>query len=316
MTIARRGTKTLGFYINVGAEVQRFKTGGLVIWVSPLRRGSSEGLSTATLTHLQLLKQTNSTATRGVNRPKHSSSDPVHLVEAGAISCSSSRANDPASREYSENGVFSVMHSSISIANEYVSELVVARASLFLMSSGRVEHPGTPWTPSPRSRLRCVCHSEVANLWFAVTNVLSAPIRIVCYQSGTYLTRDEHVSPRTFGQLASQGSTKSSCIWLWKWSNCGHSSDICGTHHCRAQRPANEGKPGQRGPAVMRLSTLRETSVLSLRLGGRVGGCRASVARVIGGKDLVDGVCDLESTWEVGGLRGPPPSQRGIYKNP
>ena len=43
----------------------------------------------------------------------------------------------------------------------------------------------------------------------------------------------------------------------------------------------------------MRLSMLRETSDLSLRLAGRVGGCRASVARVIEGEDLVGGGCDL-----------------------
>ena len=84
------GTKTLGFYINMGAEVQKFKTGGLVVWVSPLRRGSSEGLSTAALTHPQSLKQTYTTATRGINRPRHGSSDPVHLVVADVVSRSSS----------------------------------------------------------------------------------------------------------------------------------------------------------------------------------------------------------------------------------
>ena len=41
-----------------------------------------------------------------------------------------------ASRERLENGISSVMHSSISIANEYVSECVVAEILLFSMSSG------------------------------------------------------------------------------------------------------------------------------------------------------------------------------------
>ena len=46
---------------------------------------------------------------------------------------------------------------------------------------------------------------------------------------------------------------------------------------------------------------LRETSVLSLRLGGRVGGGRASMALVIGGEDLGGRERDIEWILEVGG---------------
>jgi len=44
-----------------------------------------------------------------------------------------------------------------------------------------------------------------------------------------------------------------------------------------------------RTPGGAAVPLLRETSVLSLRLAGRVGRGRASVALVIGGKDLADG---------------------------
>ena len=60
---------------------------------------------------------------------------------------------------------------------------------------------------------------------------------------------------------------------------------------------------------------LRETSVLSPRLVGGMGGGRASVSLVIGGEDLGDREGDLECTQE-GGLVEPPPNRCGIYKNP
>ena len=65
----------------------------------------------------------------------------------------------------------------------------------------------------------------------------------------------------------------------------------------------------------MRLSTLREISVLSLRLAGRVGRRRASVTPVMKGEASVGGGCDLERIWEGWGLVGSLSSQRGIYKN-
>jgi len=50
-------TNIITFYIKwESVEVQRFK-GEVNLWVSPLRRGSSEGWLTATLTHLQILEQ-------------------------------------------------------------------------------------------------------------------------------------------------------------------------------------------------------------------------------------------------------------------
>jgi len=72
-------------------------------------------------------------------------------------------------------------------------------------------------------------------------------------------------------------------------SNRIYSSNLCGTHHFRGNVPYVKGV------------RLRETSVLSLRLVGRVGGGRTSVGPVIEGGELEDRERDLERIQEVGG---------------
>ena len=57
--------------------------------------------------------------------------------------------------------------------------------------------------------------------------------------------------------------------------------------------------PSREKSVKLTMLSLRESSVLSLRLVGMVGGGGASVALVIGGESSMEGGCELESIREV-----------------
>jgi len=109
-----------------------------------------------------------------------------------------------ASRERFGNGTSSVMHSSINIANEYVSECIVAEARLSLMSSG-AEY----LTVTPDDTVFEIVLSLASSTIFAIPKsqicglplpVWSAPDRWAGHEYGIYLVRDKHIFLRALSQ--------------------------------------------------------------------------------------------------------------------
>jgi len=119
-----------------------------------------------------------------------------------------------ASRGRLENGTSSVIHSSISIANEYASEYVVAGALLFSISSG-AEY----LTISPDDIVLDVAFSLTSSEIFAIpkSQICGSPLQVrsqrPSYESnecehGTYFARHKHIFLRAFSQGAFTESTK------------------------------------------------------------------------------------------------------------
>ena len=102
-----------------------------------------------------------------------------------------------ASRERLENGISSVMHSSISSANEYVSEYVVGETLLSSMSSV------APYlTTSPDDTVFEIVLSVISSTIFAIakSQISASPFQPwsarslwVRREGGMYLARDKHV---------------------------------------------------------------------------------------------------------------------------
>ena len=119
------------------------------------------------------------------------------------------------SRERFENGIFSVMHSSISIANEYVSEQVVGRKWVSgWVTVKRFMSPrssGAEYlTPSPDDTAFGPVLSVISSTIFAIpkSQISGSPLP-ACGQpvvpgsrckSGIYLARDKYVFLPAFGQ--------------------------------------------------------------------------------------------------------------------
>ena len=110
-----------------------------------------------------------------------------------------------ASRGMLENGISSVMHSNISIANEYVSERAVAGNLLSLMSSG-----AACLTIVVEDTVFDTVLSWVSWMIFAIpkSQICGSPLPIHSQllfsgwggNAGLYLWRDEHIFLRAFSQ--------------------------------------------------------------------------------------------------------------------
>jgi len=158
-----------------------------------------------------------------------------------------------ASRTRLENGTSSVMHSSINIANEYVSECVVAGTSLVSMSSG-AEY----LTTSPDDTVFEVAFLLISSEILAIpkSQTCGSPFRYVisAYSASRMRTwnllrgRQVRFSMRIQPRGIHRGLQELTHLTA-QMSNRAYSSNVCQTYHSRVQHPVsgdNSGRPRNR----------------------------------------------------------------------